>query len=148
MLESAPLNFLSLSYALFLPGVFAVHWAVPARFRWATVLAASLWFVAAAAPFALVPLAAATALAWAAGLAFARRPDSRGGKAFLAFAVLAPLAALGVWDFLSLRHDPFGLVERLPAAARWLLHAAVVAAILYVLLPQGQSARDFVYFRF
>ena len=66
----------------------------------------------------------------------------------VAVRMLAPLVALGAWDFLSLRHDPFGLVERLPAAARWTVHAAAVAAILYVLLPQGQSARDFVYFRF
>ena len=47
-----------------------------------------------------------------------------------------------------LRRDPFALVDRLPAVARWTVHAAAVAAILYVLLPQGQSARDFVYFRF
>ena len=93
------MNFLSLSYALFLPAAFAVHWAVPARFRWATVLAASLWFVAAAAPSALVPLLAATALAWAAGLALARRPGARGAKALFFLAVAAPLAALAVFKY-------------------------------------------------
>jgi D-alanyl-lipoteichoic acid acyltransferase DltB (MBOAT superfamily) len=59
-----------------------------------------------------------------------------------------PLLALGIWDFLSLKHDPFGMVSRLPDGVRWALHAAAVAAILYVLLPQGESSRDFIYFRF
>ena len=40
------MNFLSIAYLLFLPAVFAVHWAVPARFRWATVLVASFGFYA------------------------------------------------------------------------------------------------------
>ena len=77
-------------------------------------------------------------------------------RAFLQFSIgpavavrlFAPLLALGAWDLISLRRDPFGLVGRLPSVARWTVHAAAVAAILYVLLPQGQSARDFVYFRF
>lgn len=132
MLESAPLNFLSLSYAIFLPAVFAVHWAVPARFRWATVLAASLWFVAAAAPSALVPLAAATVLAWAAGLAFARRPGSRGAKAFLAFAALAPLAALAVFKYAGFAAE---LAESAARACGLALHPATAK----LALPLGIS---------
>ena len=68
--------------------------------------------------------------------------------AFAAVRAGLPAVLLGIWDFVSLRRDPFALVDRLPFAFRWLLHAAVVAGILYVLLPQGTSSRDFIYFRF
>ena len=126
------MNFLSIAYLLFLPAVFAVHWAVPARFRWATVLAASLWFVAAAAPSALVPLAAATALAWAAGLALVRRPGSRGAKAFLAFAALAPLAALAVFKYA-------GFASELVASAARACGLALHPATAKLALPLGLS---------
>ena len=120
--------------------------------RWAAtflvVTAAWIFFRADTLPDAWAYLAK-TARAWhspVAGMArafrqFAIAPD-------IAVRLFAPLLVLGIWDFLSLRRDPFGLVDRLPAAARWTIHAAALAAILYVLLPQGQSARDFVYFRF
>ena len=118
------MNVSSLSYALFLPAVFAVHWAVPARFRWATVLAASAWFVASAAPSALVPLLLATALAWAAGLALERRPGVRRTKILYAFAVAAPLVALAVFKYAGLASELASSVARAcglplqPATAR------------------------------
>ena len=93
------MNFLSLAYLLFLPAVFAAHWAVPARWRWATLLAASVWFIASAAPFTLAPLAAAVFLAWAAGLAVERRPGGVGTRALFWVAAAAPLAALAVFKY-------------------------------------------------
>ena len=59
-----------------------------------------------------------------------------------------PTACVLVWDAVSLRCDPFERTARWPALARWILHAATVAMILYVLLPLGESSRDFIYFRF
>ena len=126
------MNFLSIAYLLFLPAAFAVHWAVPARFRWATILAASVWFVAAAAPSALVPLAAATALAWAAGLALARRPGARGTGAFFAFAVFAPLAALAVFKYA-------GFASELVASAARACGLALHPATAKLALPLGLS---------
>ena len=93
------MTFLSFAYLLFLPAVFAVHWAVPPGWRWATLLAASVWFVASAAPMALVPLAVATLLAWLAGLAVERRGRSRRAGALFALGVAVPLAALAVFKY-------------------------------------------------
>ncbi len=65
-----------------------------------------------------------------------------------ALRMAVPIALVASWDLISLRRDPLALVERLPCAARWLLHAAIVAIILYCILPLGTSSRDFIYFRF
>jgi D-alanyl-lipoteichoic acid acyltransferase DltB (MBOAT superfamily) len=92
-------NFLSFAYLLFLPVVFAIHWAVPARWRWATVLASSVWFVASVVPASLVPMAAATLLAWAAGLVWDRHREFPGARPLFAVAVAAPLAALAVYKY-------------------------------------------------
>ncbi len=126
------MNFITLSYALFLPAVFAVHWAAPARFRWATVLAASLWFVAAAAPSALVPLLTAAALAWAAGLAFAHRPGSWGTKVLFVFAVTEPLAALAVFKYVGFASE---LAASIGRACGLALHPVTVT----LALPLGIS---------
>ena len=93
------MNFLSFAYLLFLPAVFAVHWAVPARWRWATVLAASVWFVASVVPTSLASAAAATLLAWAAGLVWDRHREAPGARTLFAVAVAAPLAALAVYKY-------------------------------------------------
>ena len=126
--------------------------AAGAVLRWAAtflvVTAAWIFFRADTLPDAWAYLAKASR-AW-------HSPLAGMARAFLQFSIgpavavrlFAPLLALGAWDLMSLRRDPFALVDRLPAVARWTVHAAAVAAILYVLLPQGQSARDFVYFRF
>lgn len=88
------MSFLSLAYAVFLPVVFAVHWAVPARMRWATVLLASLWFYGWAAPSALPMLLAATLLSWGAALWVSRCPQSRAAKAGVLLAAAALVALL------------------------------------------------------
>ena len=106
------MSFLSFAYLLFLPAVFAIHWAVPARWRWATLLAASVWFVAFAAPDALVPLAVATILTWAAGLALDRRPASGVSRRFSALSVAALLAALAVFKYAGFAVDSVAAAAR------------------------------------
>ncbi|MBQ3810398.1 MAG: MBOAT family protein [Kiritimatiellae bacterium] len=126
------MSFLSFAYLLFLPAVFAVHWAVPARFRWATLLASSLWFFASAAPRALPLLLAATALSWVAGLALGRRPGVRSAKALFAAAVALPLGSLLVFKYA-------GFALRLASDAAAALGFAPHPATLALALPLGLS---------
>ena len=126
------MTFLSLAYFLFLPAVFAVHWAAPPGWRWATLLAASVWFVASAAPVALVPLAAATLLAWVAGLAVERGGGSRWAGVLFAVGVAAPLGALAVFKYA-------GFAARVAGQAAGVCGFSMHPATLRLALPLGIS---------
>jgi D-alanyl-lipoteichoic acid acyltransferase DltB (MBOAT superfamily) len=126
------MTFLSLAYLVFLPAVFAVHWSVPAGWRWATVLAASVWFAASAAPVALAPLAAATVLAWAAGIALERGGRSRGARVLFAVGVAVPLGALAVFKYA-------GFAAQIAGQAANACGLSVQPATLRLALPLGIS---------
>ena len=90
------MNFLSLSFLVFGAVVFALWWALPARFRPWALAAANVCFALCFGSQALVALALITAAGWLCGLWLGRG----GGKAALAVGVLAGVAPLAAFKYL------------------------------------------------
>ena len=71
------MQFTSLAYLGFFAAVFAVHWAVPQKARWAVCLAASAGFYALLGAPMLAVLALCIAVSYLGGLWLQRRRKSR-----------------------------------------------------------------------
>ena len=87
------MQFTSLAYLGFFAAVFAVHWAVPQKARWAVCLAASAGFYALLGAPMLAVLALCIAISYLGGLWLQRRRGRRPALA-LALAAAAALAPL------------------------------------------------------
>ncbi len=85
------MQFTSFEYLGFFAAVFAVYWAVPARFRWAVALAASVGFYALFGPAMAAVLALCIVVSYAGGLWLERRRGRRGALWLCVGAVLLPL---------------------------------------------------------
>ena len=85
------MQFTSLAYLGFFAAVFAVHWAVPQKARWAVCLAASAGFYALLGAPMLAVLALCIAVSYLGGLWLQRRRGRRPALALAAVAALAPL---------------------------------------------------------
>lgn len=85
------MQFTSLAYLGFFAAVFAVHWAVPQKARWAVCLAASAGFYALLGAPMLAVLALCIAVSYLGGLWLQRRRGRRPALALAAAAALAPL---------------------------------------------------------
>ena len=84
------MQFTSLAYLGFFAAVFAVHWAVPQKARWAVCLAASAGFYALLGAPMLAVLALCIAVSYLGGLWLQRRRGRRPALALAAAAALAP----------------------------------------------------------
>lgn len=93
------MSFNSPEYLLFLPLVFALHWALPHRFRWALLLAASWLFYFHWHIGAGLLLVGTTLVTWlcARGIAGARRPAAR--RALLTLALFVCLGCLATFKY-------------------------------------------------
>lgn len=85
------MQFTSLAYLGFFAAVFAVHWAVPQKARWAVCLAASAGFYALLGAPMLAVLALCIAVSYLGGMWLQRRRGRRPALALAAAAALAPL---------------------------------------------------------
>ena len=85
------MQFTSLAYLGFFAAVFAVHWAVPQKARWAVCLAASAGFYALLGAPMLAVLALCIAVSYLGGLWLQRR---RGRRPALALAALIAFSRL------------------------------------------------------
>ena len=85
------MQFTSVFFLLFLTAVFALHWALPPRFRWGAALASSLVFYLPFGLPALAVLLACCILCWGCGLFLARRPSRKGPLFLCLLFCLAPL---------------------------------------------------------
>ena len=85
------MQFTSLAYLGFFAAVFAVHWVVPQKARWAVCLAASAGFYALLGAPMLAVLALCIAVSYLGGLWLQRRRGRRPALALAAAAALAPL---------------------------------------------------------
>lgn len=93
------MNFNTLEFLLFFPAVLALHWALPHRFRWAVLLAASLLFYFWWEPVAGLLLAAVILVTWLCGLGAARGKPPAARKACLALALCTCLGCLCVFKY-------------------------------------------------
>ena len=82
------MQFTSLAYLGFFAAVFAVHWAVPQKARWAVCLAASAGFYALLGAPMLAVLALCIAVSYLGGLWLQRRRGRRPALALAAAAVV------------------------------------------------------------
>ena len=101
--------FNSFAFLLFFGVVVALYYAVPHRWRWPVLLAASLYFYSALDVRYLALVAYSTLAAYVAGLALAGRGGTGGGRLALAAAIVVLVAALGVFkyaNFLAASAEP------------------------------------------
>ena len=112
--------FNSLAFAVFLPVVCLLHWALPNKYRWALLLAASYYFYMSwnAAYIALILLT--TAVSYGAALWIERLPARRGRRAVL-IGALVVVALLRHWylplfEQLTDRYEPASVVPAILVA--------------------------------
>jgi alginate O-acetyltransferase complex protein AlgI len=125
----------SLTFLGFFGIVTALHYAVPARWRWALLLVASLYFYSAFQAQYLLLLGYAAAVAYGAGWKLAAWRGTRAGRVLLAGAVVAELAALLVFKYFDF------LAGSLEALSRPL--AGMALPRLGLVLPVGLSFYTF-----
>ena len=120
--------FTSLAYAVFLPLALFAYFAVPARGRWAVLLAFSYGFYMSWHPQLILLLWLDTLAAWAGGLALGRARTRAGRGAALALGVLPCLGALFFFKYFCLcgrnAGRPAAPVRRQRSTARLFARAA------------------------
>jgi D-alanyl-lipoteichoic acid acyltransferase DltB (MBOAT superfamily) len=93
--------FNSFEFAVFLPVVLGVHFALPPRLRWILLLGASYYFYMAWRPRYVVLLLASTVVDYFVGRAMERCPDSRSRRPYLAISLTANLGLLLTFKYYS-----------------------------------------------
>ena len=93
------MNFNSLEFLVFFPVVFILHWALPHRFRWALLLAASWLFYFWWNPWTGFLLVGTTLISWLCAGGIARRSNPASRRALLALALTACLGCLGIFKY-------------------------------------------------
>ena len=124
--------FNSFSFLVFFAVVAVVYYAVPHRFRWPLLLAASLYFYAAFRPSYLILLAGITLLAYAGGRAIGGAADPRRRTVVLVrsgAAVLGALVVFKYFDFLAGGLDALLVHLRLARAAPMFPRLDIVVAV-------------------
>ena len=133
--------FNSFNYALFLIIVFTLHWLLPHRFRWVTLLIASYYFYMSWNPELVVLIALTTLVSYTAGLLISRFRSAVGKNSTLSklILVLALLICFGVLFFFKY-FDFFS--ESITAILR-AFSLPVQAFTLKLILPVGISFYTF-----
>lgn len=93
--------FNSWQFAVFLPIVFALYWAMPHRYRWITLLAASYYFYMSAGAGFVALLIFTTAVSYAAAIWIEKAETRKRKKTILTIAVIACLLGLTVFKYLD-----------------------------------------------
>ena len=128
--------FNSLEFAIFLPMVFALYWALPHKFRWMLLLGASYWFYMSWKPVYAVLILFTTVVSYLAGLGLEKQKSPKKKKLILALACIASLGMLlffKYFNFLSTSVSSVFGAFGLPANP----------LLLKVLLPVGISFYTF-----
>ena len=131
-----PMSFTSLAFGLFLPIVFIIYWALPHRFRWIMLLAASLYFYMCAGPKYVVLILITSFVTWGAALLVGSTEDKKKRKLFI---VLALVICLGILSFFKYFNFACGSVAALMQMFSIQLHPAT----LKIVLPVGISFYTF-----
>lgn len=128
--------FNSLNFLIFLPVVFAVHYSLPARFRWAWLLAASCYFYAAYVPAYLFVLGGLIIGDYTLARLMQGRPASA-RRLYLALSIIGNIGALFFFKYFNFFQTD--VVSGLAQAAG----IAYRPSVLHVLLPLGLSFHVF-----
>src|SRR5206468_8343395 len=93
--------FNSLSFLLFFLIVSSLYFALPHRFRWMLLLAASCFFYMCFIPIYILILAATIGVDYVAGILIERTPDRGRKKAYLIMSIVSVFAILFLFKFFN-----------------------------------------------
>ena len=93
------MNFNSLEFLIFFPVVFALHWLLPHRFRWALLLAASWLFYFWWNPWTGLLLVGTTLVSWLCATGIAQTDKTAARRALLILALTVSLGCLGIFKY-------------------------------------------------
>lgn len=93
------MNFNSLEFLIFFPVVFALHWLLPHRFRWALLLAASWLFYFWWNPWTGFLLVGTTLASWLCAKGITRTERTIARQLWMALALITSLGCLGVFKY-------------------------------------------------
>ena len=130
------MSFNSLQFVVFFPIVVLAHFALPPRFRWAWLLAASYYFYMSWKPAYGALMLFTTAIDFYAALRMSAARGPGGRRFYLVLSLVSNLAMLGAFKYFNF----FG--DSLSAAFR-AFGVSVPAPTLHVLLPIGISFYTF-----
>ena len=128
--------FNSLSYAVFLPLVCLVYFALPHKYRWAALLAFSCYFYMSWNPELIVLILFTTAVSWGAGLCLERLESRRARRLVTAAGILLCLATLFFFKY-------FNFVSESVSGFFQLFGLPMTAPVLNLILPVGISFYTF-----
>lgn len=128
--------FNSLSFIIFLPVVFSLHWALPKRFRWVLLLAASYWFYMSWNAKYVVLILLTTFVSYSCGLLFERVHSRHVRRALLGFAFVVCLGMVFLFKY-------FNFLSGVVVSALNAMALPVHPVTLKLLLPVGISFYTF-----
>lgn len=128
--------FNSLTFAVFLPIVFAAYWLLPHRFRWILLLAASYYFYMSWNVKYVVLILLTTVVSYLAAIGIEHSRTTRQKKCWLAGAAVISLGILFVFKYFNFAMDSL-------AAVMGMLAIPMHPVTLKLLLPVGISFYTF-----
>jgi alginate O-acetyltransferase complex protein AlgI len=128
--------FNSLSFLIFFLIVSSLHFALPHRFRWMLLLAASCFFYMCFVPIYILILAATIGVDYVAGILIERTPDPARKKAYLTMSIVSVCAILFVFKYFNFFNNNLAGLARV-------LHWNYPMKSLRLILPIGLSFHTF-----
>src|SRR5882672_9742433 len=128
--------FNSLSFLLFFLIVSSLYFALPHRFRWILLLAASCFFYMCFIPIYILILAATIGVDYVAGILIERTPDPARKKAYLMMSIVSVCAILFVFKYFNFFNNNLAALARV-------LHWNYPMSTLRLILPIGLSFHTF-----
>lgn len=128
--------FNSLAFAVFLPLVFLLYWAIPHKYRWVFLLAASYYFYMSGDVQYVLLLAVTTVVTYLCALQIEKCRSKRAQKGFLWLGVAVPLSALLFFKYFSF------ILETITYLAQ-AVSIPMEAFVLRIVMPLGISFYTF-----
>jgi len=128
--------FNSLSFLIFFLIVSSLYFALPHRFRWLLLLAASCFFYMCFIPIYILILAATIGVDYVAGILIERTPDPARKKAYLMMSIVSVCAILFVFKYFNFFNNNLAALARV-------LHWNYPMSTLRLILPIGLSFHTF-----
>lgn len=128
--------FNSLAFAVFLPFVFLLYWALPHKCRWVFLLAASYYFYMSGDAYYGVMLAVTTAATYVCARQIERCQSERARKVFLWLGAAAPIGALFFFKYFAFAMETITYLARA-------VSIPMDEFVLRVIMPLGISFYTF-----
>ena len=130
------MSFTSIDFAIFLPVVFFLYWALPAAYRWILLLGASYYFYMSWNAKCLVLIVGISFVSWICALLMEKTEEHRKRTFCLAAALVFSLGLLFIFKYLNFF---LGTLDAVSAMLRLPFHPATYK----ILLPVGISFYTF-----